>query len=107
MEQIKKISTLVLATCLILSSFVSNAHADWTPWKTIRRILVHHNSLEITLEGDSNCNQTYRLNTSESNYDVKASALLSAYYAGHEVSVDYSGSLNSCRTPLHRLKVRP
>lgn len=79
---------------------------DWYDWQQITRILAHNDSLEITLDGDVDCNRTFRLRDSEPNYAVKSSALLSAYFAGHEVSVFYSGALNNCSTALHRLKVR-
>ncbi len=110
MKKVNKINKILLATlvvCVSLSSFIGAAHATWFGYHNIRSILVHNSSLEITLEGSSNCNRTFRLSTSADNYDVKASALLSAYFAGHEVSVDYSGDLNSCTTPITRLKVRP
>jgi hypothetical protein len=92
----------VIATLMIPGS----ASAAWFEWLKVTGILVHNDSLEVTLEGNSGCNRIFRLSQTEPNYNVKASALLSAYYAGHEVSLDYTGDLGSCTTPLHRFKVR-
>jgi hypothetical protein len=72
----------------------------------ITGMLAQNDGLEITLAGGSDCNRTFRLFASEPNYEVKASALMSAYYAGHEVKVEYDGDLNACNTRLTRFKVR-
>lgn len=95
------------ALLLVLVSLImpSSAFATWSGWYVIRDILVHDDSLEITLEGSQNCSLTYKLSSSTPNYDVKASALLAAYYSAHEVSVDYGASA-MCATPITRLKVR-
>lgn len=105
----KKLATQILVAGALLSTVLGGtALADtWFPYYSVTGILVHHDSLEVTLAGSSNCSRTFRLRTSEQNYDVKASGLLSAYYAGHDVSVAYDGDLASCSTPLRRFKVRP
>jgi len=72
----------------------------------ITGMLAQNDGLEITLAGGTDCNRTFRLFATEANYEVKASALMSAYYAGHEVSVEFDGDLNACNTRLTRFKVR-
>ncbi len=97
-----------LLACVSIACFVCTVQADtWYKYTNIRSILIHGSSLEITLEGSEDCDKTFRLSKDSDNYDVKATALMSAYYGGHEVSVYYSGDLNSCYTVLTRLKVRP
>lgn len=96
-----------LVSSLTLSALPAGAE-QWGDWSQIRGILVHDDSLEVTLTGgSSDCDRVYRLATTEPNYDVKASATLAAYYAGHGVSLYWSGDSESCFTRFHRLKVRP
>jgi hypothetical protein len=100
----KYLITFMIITFVLSSPAVATWHS--AGYLAITGILLHDDSLEITLQGNSGCNRIFRLSQSEPNYNVKASALLSAYYAGHDVNVDYTGDLNACDTPLHRFKVR-
>ena len=91
-------------------SFSSVVRADqWysTGRLSIIQLLVHNDSLEVMLEGNVSCNRVFRLHINQENYEVKASALIAAFYAGHRVTVYYGGSLDSCSTSLKRFKVYP
>jgi hypothetical protein len=108
MKRIKQISIQILFVCVALTSFSITVHADWFEWNNIEVILLNDDSLDIKLVGGSSrCDRHFRLLTSEGNYDVKASALLAAYYSGHEVGLEYSGDLNTCETKVLRFRVRP
>lgn len=101
-----KISVLVFLFIVPLSG---SAFADegWTSPLEIIGILVNDESLEIKLQGGTDrCDRVFQLYTTEPNYNVKSSALLSAYYAGHEVDVYWSGTLNRCDTKVEYFKVR-
>jgi hypothetical protein len=106
MKNFKRQIIIALTAAILFVAGTAQAASWYSGYYTIEKILVHNTSLEVTLQGDSGCNRTFRLPNSSSNYDVKASALLSAYYAGHEIGVYYSGTLSSCSTELQRFKVR-
>ena len=101
--------TRLLSITLALTLFAGSTLAqEWSPFERITQILVHDASLEVKITGPgSGCELVYRLNSLEPNYDVKATATLSAYYAGHQISLFWSGSKSDCHTNLHRIKVRP
>ncbi len=105
----KRIHQITAITILSLLGLAGAAHAaNWTAFHGVSRILVHDDALEVTLVGDTNCNRTYRLSVTADNYEVMSTALMSAYFAGHEVSVDFTGTeAGNCATSLHRVKVRP
>ena len=101
--------TRLFSATLALTVFTGTAIADeWTSFERVTQILVHNDSLEVTITGPgSGCERVYRLKSAEQNYDVKATATLSAYYAGHQISLFWSGDRSSCHTSFGRIKVRP
>jgi hypothetical protein len=102
-----------------VESIVFSVHAladEWSPaWGTIEQLLVDDGGVQVIIRRppdapinfDQTIQRAFQLNSSVDNYDVKAAALLSAYFGGHEISICYHGSLNSWNTNVVRFKVRP
>lgn len=94
LRHIKRFTTLLL---LILSS--SLTHADFTPVKTISRLIAEDNGMRIILNDYVNNSETYQCQTNEffmkkadnSNYDVRVAFLLAAFASGSGMKFSYYG----------------
>lgn len=105
----KVVGKLSLGLFLVATGIAGKADAATVSgsWQTIKEIYAQNNGLRVTL-ADS-CSGEYQLSTTVSNYQVKASALLSAYYAGHEILPYYDNSVDPCSSTASMtvFKVRP
>jgi hypothetical protein len=112
----------IFMMAMMITSIVFSVHAladEWSPAcnhsGTIEQLLVDDGGVQVIIRRppdapinfDQTIQRAFQLNSSVDNYDVKAAALLSAYFGGHEISIYYHGSLNSWNTNVVRFKVRP
>lgn len=114
----KTMTRCVIAAMMIAGAaiFPSVASAEWAPaWGTIEQLLLDDNGIQVIIKEPPNppskfnsvAERSFHLDKSGPNFAAKAAALTSAFFAGHEVTIDYGGSLTSYYTNVERVKVRP
>lgn len=94
---LRSIKFFPMLLLLILGS--SLTHADFTPVKTIARLIAEDNGMRIILNDYVNNSETYQCQTNEffmkkaenSNYEVRVAFLLSAFASGGGIKFSYYG----------------
>ncbi len=94
-------------------SSAAQAAGQWTGARKIAKLYPHTDGLTVYLDGSVINNNGCGVNRfvvpiSTTNYEVLASALITAYAALHNVTIYYDdGALGACQIPFSKVIVSP
>jgi hypothetical protein len=109
-----------LIVAALLVTFTSNvaagviAQSSWSGgYDTISRVYAHNTGFAVIMKNhqfvaNNGCDSGHHfvVQTTDPNYEMKAKTLLSAYYAGHQIIINWTGD-NGCQAFINRFQVKP